>query len=797
MDNYLKINDLISFNCLNSHLVSIKDDFENSRGPFEIKDAKLDSDTKGLKVKIAATHAGIVTRNNMFYLPDKMKKAAPTFLEDYGKPVLKHHNERQDSIGRVIDAVYVDTSGVIKDQFKDLLVKDSCVDFSENSLQDFCTGRMPFALQIDFVRNYFNKQIEDNTFIRSGDYVGLGHIQIICDITDPDAIQKFLDGRFLTGSVGARTNRAVCSICKQDYVKNSECEHIPGAIYDGQKCVLIMGEFFYDEYSVVNQPADRQSRVLELYYNGETKNIEIQNEYIGNTREVKLYFPQYESKEERMSSNKGEKTEKIQDSVNKDIVVEEVNCEQEKSFVDLLDSLLKEDISDEDKSYFYDLVFGDQSNVEDVDWSKVSLEMEQYAQSLEDVEDTVLEGYEDINDATKPQDKPGGSNVGRYKKGPFCGPAGGAPKGSYPVNTRKRAVAALAYARNAPNPAGIKRCVCRHWPDLPACGSKKKDHVNVSKSAFCGPHQTFPVVDCEDVTLVKSALAKFKDKESVQKILANVDRKAKVFGCFKKTKDAIDHARVLQMLVQTVTEHMYTKKYRQDDGKEPVLNDDDVSALSSVMKNLVTMVGKDNFVSALSSSEQELKDVVKHFQDIDLLDEIISLEETVGELKDKLTETEVERDALKEEYDLIQKDNDSIRDELIDNKKVIRDLQVRELDLLTSLKDGEVTEDVKNSWLELSDEVVQSQVLKLSEEVDINKIVAKLNDGMSRVPEGEVEDPTLNFEEIPEDMQEKIVEINRKAFENFSDMKKADEWRRLQIEKLLSERKRFSHKQDC
>jgi len=65
---------------------------------------------------------------------------------------------------------------------------------------------------------------------------------------------------------------------------------------------------------------------------------------------------------------------------------------------------------------------------------------------------------------SKPQDKPGGSNAGKYKKGPFCGPSGGAPKGTYPVNTRGRAIAAIAYARHAPNPSGIKACVCRHWP---------------------------------------------------------------------------------------------------------------------------------------------------------------------------------------------------------------------------------------------------------------------------------------------------------------------------------------------
>ncbi len=43
----------------------------------------------------------------------------------------------------------------------------------------------------------------------------------------------------------------------------------------------------------------------------------------------------------------------------------------------------------------------------------------------------------------------------------FCGPAGGACPYTYPVNTRKRARAALSYARHAPNPEGIKECARR------------------------------------------------------------------------------------------------------------------------------------------------------------------------------------------------------------------------------------------------------------------------------------------------------------------------------------------------
>ena len=63
--------------------------------------------------------------------------------------------------------------------------------------------------------------------------------------------------------------------------------------------------------------------------------------------------------------------------------------------------------------------------------------------------------------------KPGGSNAGKYPGvKDFAGPSGGAPKGSYPINTRKRAKAALSYARHAPDPQGIRRAVHRKYPSL-------------------------------------------------------------------------------------------------------------------------------------------------------------------------------------------------------------------------------------------------------------------------------------------------------------------------------------------
>ena len=63
--------------------------------------------------------------------------------------------------------------------------------------------------------------------------------------------------------------------------------------------------------------------------------------------------------------------------------------------------------------------------------------------------------------------KAGGSNVGKKRKtsgamkGPFCGPSGGAPGGSYPITNKVQWKAAKSLSRHAPNPSGIKSCADR------------------------------------------------------------------------------------------------------------------------------------------------------------------------------------------------------------------------------------------------------------------------------------------------------------------------------------------------
>lgn len=74
---------------------------------------------------------------------------------------------------------------------------------------------------------------------------------------------------------------------------------------------------------------------------------------------------------------------------------------------------------------------------------------------------------ESKTERAKARKRPGGSNVGSYRslKGSiFSGPAGGAPRGSFPITkdgklNAERAKSAVKLAHNAPNPEALKRFV--------------------------------------------------------------------------------------------------------------------------------------------------------------------------------------------------------------------------------------------------------------------------------------------------------------------------------------------------
>ncbi|MCW4027318.1 MAG: hypothetical protein NWE76_07550, partial [Candidatus Bathyarchaeota archaeon] len=487
MPNFLKINDLVTFSLMDENLIKVRDDFQ--QGLYQPQPGAQDQ--SGLLIRIAATHAGIVTRNNGFYLPQMMKDGAKTFLDNYGKPILLHHDDHNDAIGRIVQSGYVDTSGSIQDRLRQdgaLVVKDRLGkekgQITDELLQKFIDGSMPFGMQVDFVHTLLM-----DSLLEDRDYEGLGHIQIVARITDKAAIEKFLDGRYLTGSVGATTNRAVCSICKQDWTDSGQCEHKPGGIYEGSKCFIIAGRLMYDEYSVVNVPADRHSRVLELNYNGATSVIDFANEYSGRTYETRLEFPQYDPTKEEGSmpnNNKDEKT--VKDS-------QKTSPEN------------KPEATPEEKKV-QDHVEGTPPAAEGEGTPEKKV-----ADGSAKPEGTPAEGETKVTDASGEEN----SLDGLVDKILDSQKLDAEEEDKFYDALWAEAEAGFADGEFTLEELGVEKL-----EDAKLSTEKRK---KLAKSTFCGPEKSFPVPDCAHVTAARRLIGRYKGEGDKSKILACVTRK--------------------------------------------------------------------------------------------------------------------------------------------------------------------------------------------------------------------------------------------------------------------------------
>lgn len=772
--NYLEFRDYFQLNT--NPLLQLKDDYAGAFKPLgQRMETGADPATNGagsgsgLYARMIATHAGIIINNRM-YRPDKMKDGTGTFTAPFLKPVLLHHQSVPgfgegacDPIGRVSAARYVDTSQTFRDSL--IAKKGDLHDIDRgfmDRIADFANGRLSLQDAVDVAKWLVSDAVTSDI-----EYTGLGHIDLILNITDENAVAKFLDKRYLTGSVGARTDAAVCSICKQDWVKDGFCDHEPGHKYDGILCFTITGNLSYGEFSIVNMPADPGSQVLELSFNGDFKHREITNaqdsgskifqipwQVMTCTQEGAGTFELHDSEGSASSpdtqtlpvadtapvDNTNISTEEnvpaiepvssvVQDS--KDIEVEATetsapdveNSEASTSvelcdIQDLLNRLFTgEQLSDDDcYSLYLHMTDGFETKKQDINWDQLSEEMEGYANGLDGEDET-------LSDVNTDSAKPGGSNAGEYKKsdGPFCGPSGGAPKGTYPVGTKKRARAALAYARHAPNPAGIRKCVCRHWPDLPACKQgKAKDFLDnmrlsreelnsLPRSKFCGPFKTFPVTDLSHYFAAIKMLGEIKG-ELRDTVLTKVERKGKALGF-------IPHIELPSQDAQPAFD------------VSTVIKIDNLSQdqLKSVM-DYVSKFLKDNTCGCT-----DIKDLERE-NDL-LMQEVIDLEDQLGELHDRINVLELK-------YDAALHDVHSQQDRQIDDKVQMRDLKARYLKLLNLVTKCEKKEVA--DFINLTEDVLDVSIVQAEGIIDIEKISSKLDDGMARVPSNEiVENPVM------------------------------------------------------
>jgi hypothetical protein len=157
-----------------------------------------------LVAQIDSIHEGI-TKNYNKYTAEELRKAVPSWLTPYPKPILLNHNLDSEPLGRMVNS-------------------------------EFIVGPEE-----------------------------VGFIRLRANIADPLAASKVIDGRYLTGSVGGIPKAAICSICYADIIAASRegdrCPHNRGDIYEGKVCVYEHRDIEFHEYSFVNVPGDSESKI--------------------------------------------------------------------------------------------------------------------------------------------------------------------------------------------------------------------------------------------------------------------------------------------------------------------------------------------------------------------------------------------------------------------------------------------------------------------------------------------------------------------------------------------------------
>ena len=200
----------------------------------------------GLSVNWYLSHSGRRI-NNRIYTVKGQRDGIDSIMNPYAKPILTHHDQGQDPIGRFTGGRWESLASEAMGFFPSL-----------NSYMDLQT-----AFDRDDPEMIFDI-LNKNSLLTNKSWAGMGRMHVSAKISDPVAIEKFMDGRYITFSAGSTTDRHVCSVCQSDWAVGDFCDHRHGKVYDGVPCVFITGRFEVLEASVVNTPADDLSQLQSM-----------------------------------------------------------------------------------------------------------------------------------------------------------------------------------------------------------------------------------------------------------------------------------------------------------------------------------------------------------------------------------------------------------------------------------------------------------------------------------------------------------------------------------------------------
>ena len=272
MTNIIKYNDFVQINP-DKRILSL-----DKKEKVEITDNIINraySGGRGLVITYDLSHSGRKI-NNRIYSTKGQQKGIDSLTEPYAKPILLNHDQSGEPIGRFIGGEWQN----LYDEASNFLQSSQAIMDIHNVFVEDDPGKIYNTLKS------FN-------LINNKRWPGLGRMRVQANITDEEAIKKFMDGRYLTFSAGSTTDRHVCSICESDWSQDGMCEHRHGQQYDGETCVFITGDFIVLEGSVVNTPADDLSQIVHMEMRDSNESSEI-TDYIKSPEEIIMTDSTYE-----------------------------------------------------------------------------------------------------------------------------------------------------------------------------------------------------------------------------------------------------------------------------------------------------------------------------------------------------------------------------------------------------------------------------------------------------------------------------------------------------------------------
>lgn len=239
--------------------LQFKDNFYieiNNEKLLNIKDNKI----KSLKVRIEASHAGVVNQNDVFYTPRALREGAITLVDPIEKTIQKRHYSK--TVGKIVKADYVDNLAI--------------TDYHYHNIDN---AKSPEEL-VAAVNTY----IKSDTFNKNSKK-GLGGLFVDATIVDKDKILELRDNKSGYVSIAGEALAAYCSICAKPVMT---CSHVRGKVYNKRKAFIIADSSELDHISFEEDPADLNTNTQIRDNNQLVTTLDIIDVTQGNTMKLTL-----------------------------------------------------------------------------------------------------------------------------------------------------------------------------------------------------------------------------------------------------------------------------------------------------------------------------------------------------------------------------------------------------------------------------------------------------------------------------------------------------------------------------